>query len=375
MARRRRGSLAAARQLHQQPRRRDGTRRCHAPRARAPRGTRPLGRRTATRSAFGRSLHRCKRNGTRERVAVVMGGSSAEREISIRSGSEVLRALNSLGYDAQSLDYDERFLDALRAAQAGRRLYRAARPRRRRRPRSGAARVSRDSVHRQRARSLGALDGQAPHQEAARRRRSADAGVGSLRSDRRNAAALAGFARSSAGDQAALRGFVGRRRDRAHARRVDERDARSVEDLLADLGRRVRGGTRVHVRRARRRSAAGRSKSSPIATASTVTTRSTNREAARTSSRRRSTTISPRACRCSRSRRIGCSGCAITRAATSSLRTTSVRTCWRSTALPGLTPVSLLPDACAAVGISFEALIDRLVGYARTRADLRDAVA
>ncbi len=47
-------------------------------------------------------------------VAVVMGGSSAEREISIRSGSEVLRALLSLGYNARSLDYDEQFLDALR---------------------------------------------------------------------------------------------------------------------------------------------------------------------------------------------------------------------------------------------------------------------
>ncbi len=43
--------------------------------------------------------------------------------------------------------------------------------------------------------------------------------------------------------------------------------------------------------------------------------------------------------------------------------------------LPGLTPVSLVPDACAAVGISFEALIERLVGYARARADLRNAVA
>jgi D-alanine-D-alanine ligase len=55
-----------------------------------------------------------QRNGTKERVAVVMGGNSAEREISIRSGSEVLRALHALGYDAQSLDYDDRFLDALR---------------------------------------------------------------------------------------------------------------------------------------------------------------------------------------------------------------------------------------------------------------------
>src|SRR5580698_249311 len=46
-------------------------------------------------------------------VAVVMGGSSLEREISLRSGAEVMRALLSLGYDARSLDYDERFLDAL----------------------------------------------------------------------------------------------------------------------------------------------------------------------------------------------------------------------------------------------------------------------
>jgi D-alanine-D-alanine ligase len=43
-----------------------------------------------------------------------MGGNSAEREISIQSGSEVMRALQSLGYDARSLDYDDRFLDALR---------------------------------------------------------------------------------------------------------------------------------------------------------------------------------------------------------------------------------------------------------------------
>ncbi|MFY9720270.1 MAG: hypothetical protein WAK16_11585, partial [Candidatus Cybelea sp.] len=43
--------------------------------------------------------------------------------------------------------------------------------------------------------------------------------------------------------------------------------------------------------------------------------------------------------------------------------------------LPGLTSASLLPDACAAAGIGFEALIDRLVNYALARADVRDAVA
>ncbi len=55
-----------------------------------------------------------RNTGTKESVAVVMGGSSAEREISIRSGSEVVRALQTLGYDAQCVDYDDRFLDALR---------------------------------------------------------------------------------------------------------------------------------------------------------------------------------------------------------------------------------------------------------------------
>jgi len=48
------------------------------------------------------------------KVAVVMGGTSAEREISIRTGSGVMRALHDLGYEAQSLDYDARFIDAIR---------------------------------------------------------------------------------------------------------------------------------------------------------------------------------------------------------------------------------------------------------------------
>ena len=48
------------------------------------------------------------------RVAVVMGGPSAEREVSIESGQAVMRALAALGHDAQSLDFDGRFVDALR---------------------------------------------------------------------------------------------------------------------------------------------------------------------------------------------------------------------------------------------------------------------
>ena len=43
-----------------------------------------------------------------------MGGSSSEREISIQTGSGVMRALQSLEYDARSLDYDANFIDAIR---------------------------------------------------------------------------------------------------------------------------------------------------------------------------------------------------------------------------------------------------------------------
>jgi D-alanine-D-alanine ligase len=48
------------------------------------------------------------------KVAVVMGGPSAEREVSIQSGAGVMRALAALGHDARSLDFDQRFVDALR---------------------------------------------------------------------------------------------------------------------------------------------------------------------------------------------------------------------------------------------------------------------
>jgi D-alanine-D-alanine ligase len=48
------------------------------------------------------------------KIAVVMGGPSDEREVSIASGTGVLRALAALGHDAQSLDFDRRFVDALR---------------------------------------------------------------------------------------------------------------------------------------------------------------------------------------------------------------------------------------------------------------------
>ena len=47
-------------------------------------------------------------------IAVVMGGAGSEREVSVRSGRGVMRALSELGYETRSLDYDDRFAGALR---------------------------------------------------------------------------------------------------------------------------------------------------------------------------------------------------------------------------------------------------------------------
>ncbi|MGH8090374.1 MAG: D-alanine--D-alanine ligase, partial [Rudaea sp.] len=54
------------------------------------------------------------------RVAVVMGGSSAEREVSLDSGRNVLAALKARGVDAHGIDGIPALLDALRAGHFAR---------------------------------------------------------------------------------------------------------------------------------------------------------------------------------------------------------------------------------------------------------------
>jgi len=54
------------------------------------------------------------------RVAVVMGGQSAEREVSLKSGAGVLAALRSKGIDAHPVDGIPALLDALRAGHYAR---------------------------------------------------------------------------------------------------------------------------------------------------------------------------------------------------------------------------------------------------------------
>jgi D-alanine-D-alanine ligase len=51
---------------------------------------------------------------TKPRVAVVMGGHNTEREVSLVTGKAVLHALETLGHEARALDFDERFVDAVR---------------------------------------------------------------------------------------------------------------------------------------------------------------------------------------------------------------------------------------------------------------------
>ena len=62
------------------------------------------------------------------KVAVMMGGKSAEREVSLNSGAAVLSALRSAGIDAAAFDPQNKPLEALHGEfQAC--VYRAARAR------------------------------------------------------------------------------------------------------------------------------------------------------------------------------------------------------------------------------------------------------
>ena len=54
------------------------------------------------------------------RVAVVMGGNSAERDVSLNSGGNVLEALKRRGVDAHAIDGIPALLDALRAGHFAR---------------------------------------------------------------------------------------------------------------------------------------------------------------------------------------------------------------------------------------------------------------
>ncbi len=63
-----------------------------------------------------------------KRIAVLMGGLSAEREVSLRTGNAVLRALQGRGLDAVAIDAGRDLPARLADAAARDRLHRPARP-------------------------------------------------------------------------------------------------------------------------------------------------------------------------------------------------------------------------------------------------------
>lgn len=71
-------------------------------------------------SAFKTPESRLPNPGRFGRVAVVMGGQSAEREVSLDSGRNVLEALRAKGVDAHAVDGIPALLDALRAGHYAR---------------------------------------------------------------------------------------------------------------------------------------------------------------------------------------------------------------------------------------------------------------
>ncbi len=111
------------------------------------------------------------------KVAVLMGGPSAEREISFLSGNAVLAALREKGVDAHAFDPKERPLSELAQRALRSRVHRAARPLRRGRHRAGRAGDDGHPVHRQRRDGLGAGDGQVAHQARVARERHPDAAL------------------------------------------------------------------------------------------------------------------------------------------------------------------------------------------------------
>ena len=102
------------------------------------------------------------RQGNKERigkVAVIYGGTSAEREISLASGAAVLQGLLDAGVDAVGVDASTSLLSDLQAPATRPSLYRLARPGWRRRHGTGCPGVPGNSLHRQWCGSVRTGDG------------------------------------------------------------------------------------------------------------------------------------------------------------------------------------------------------------------------
>ena len=118
------------------------------------------------------------------RVAVLKGGRSLERQVSLKSGARVEDALERLGHEVVPIDVGADLVDAADATPRPSRVRRAARPRRRGRHRAGAARGDGHPVHRLGRVGLHPRRGQGAGQARDARRRHPDAGLLRLQRDR-----------------------------------------------------------------------------------------------------------------------------------------------------------------------------------------------
>ena len=66
------------------------------------------------RTASSLNLRSTPSSGRGQKIAVVMGGTSAEREISLQTGNGVLAALGRLGYQTEAIDFDAALVERLR---------------------------------------------------------------------------------------------------------------------------------------------------------------------------------------------------------------------------------------------------------------------
>ncbi len=110
------------------------------------------------------------------RVAVLYGGISAEREVSLSTGTQVILALREAGFEVTAIEVGED-LGAVIAAlspRAGRGVQRIARPLRRGWRDPGRARLARNPLHAFRRARLRAGNGQGRSQGGVRRGRTAD---------------------------------------------------------------------------------------------------------------------------------------------------------------------------------------------------------
>ena len=189
---------------------------------------------------------------TPRRVALLKGGPSLERQVSMRSAARVEDALERLGIDHVPIDVGRTLVDDLRCRRRRRRVRGAARAWRRGRDRPGAAGDRRHPVHGIRRACVHALHGQGADEAHAARGRPADTGLLRVQRDRvqgagrrRGPARHRGAARLPDGGQAGRTGIGAGHQVRPRCRRRAGGADRRVQLRRSRPARAPHRGTRA----------------------------------------------------------------------------------------------------------------------------------